>query len=817
MARYLCIHGHFYQPPRENPWLEKIEFQDSAAPYHDWNERITAECYSPNSHARIIDREGWIARIENNYEWISFNFGPTLLSWMEEHAPDVYGALQRADQRSMEHFGGHGSAIAQVYNHMIMPLASPRDKITQVRWGIEDFQHRFGRMPEGMWLAETAVDTPTLEVLADHGIEYTILAPHQAVGVREMGADAWTTLEGAGIDTTRAYRCPLPSGRSIDLFFYNGPISQAVAFEGLLQRGEFLVDRMMSAFENHNDDPQLVHFATDGETFGHHHRFGEMALAWALEVIERDEGVQVTNYGQFRELHPPRHEVQLNERTAWSCAHGVGRWERDCGCHTGGPDHWNQQWRAPLRESLDWLRAVIEPVFEEAMGPLVEGPWEARNGYISVVLNRSPETLKAYEQQWAHKPLAPEEESRLLKALEMQRNAMLMYTSCGWFFDDLSGIETVQVLCYACRVLQLANQLGAEDLEEEFLKRLEAGRSNLPQMGGGRRIWERLVRPQRVNLDKVAAHYGVTSLFREYPKVSQMHSFTVERLEGETMEAGQAKLAVGRVRVTANVVHESDAHVYAVLYFGGHNLTGGVRPYVEEAEYQHLARTLESAFQRADLPEVISQLEQQFEASTYSLRSLFRDEQRWILEKLLEQTVEETETVYRKLYKKHQPLVRFFDHYEMPIPGAFAAIAEFALTSMLRSALRAEEADLDQIEEALGNAHDEHVKLAEANLEYDVRRCLEGLMGQFKEKPESRERLERCIRMMDLVKQFPFHTDLSYTQNLFYELMRGAYRDRMAEARNGDEELTQWVERFEHLGGQLRLRMLSPQARETTV
>ncbi|MCA1724656.1 MAG: glycoside hydrolase, partial [Thermomicrobia bacterium] len=351
--RYVCIHGHFYQPPRENPWLEAIELQDSAYPYHDWNERITAECYAPNAASRILSGAGRIAQIVQNYARISFNFGPTLLAWMEAQAPDTYAAILDADRESRDRFSGHGAAMAQVYNHIILPLANRRDKWTQIHWGIADFTHRFGRAPEGMWLSETAVDLETLDILAEQGIAFTVLAPSQAGMVREIGAEEWEDVSGARIDPTRAYVQQLPSGRTIALFFYDGPISRGVAFEGLLDRGENLVNRLLGAFSDERDWPQLVHIATDGETYGHHHAHGDMALAYALHHIEAHDLAHLTIYGEYLERFPPTHEVQIIENTAWSCDHGVERWRSNCGCNTGGRPDWNQQWRGPLRAALD--------------------------------------------------------------------------------------------------------------------------------------------------------------------------------------------------------------------------------------------------------------------------------------------------------------------------------------------------------------------------------------------------------------------------------------------------------------------------------
>jgi alpha-amylase/alpha-mannosidase (GH57 family) len=458
--KFVCIHCHFYQPPRENPWLEQIELQDSAYPYHDWNARISAECYGPNLAARILDNEQRITRIVNNYSKISFNFGPTLLSWAEEHSPDLYRGLQEADKQSQRNFSGHGSATAQAYNHMILPLANSRDKKTQIRWGFEDFVRRFGRLPEGMWLPETAVDLESLDLMAQAGVQYTILAPHQAKAMRPLGDSgaAWQDATGAKIDPTRCYSLTTPSGRTINIFFYDGPVSQAVAFEKLLDNGEKFANRLLGALPTAPSGPQLVHIATDGETYGHHHRHGEMALAYALEHIENKKLAKLTNYGEFLERNPPQWEAQIYENTAWSCVHGVERWRSNCGCNSGRLG-WTQEWRKPLREALDWLRDEVAPLFEKSAAKYVRDPWAARDAYISVVLDRSPAARERFGEEHFARKLGDDEQVSVWKLMEMQRHAMLMYTSCGWFFDDLSGIETIQVIQYAGRVVQLAEQL----------------------------------------------------------------------------------------------------------------------------------------------------------------------------------------------------------------------------------------------------------------------------------------------------------------------------------------------------------------------
>src|SRR6185312_11574751 len=501
----------------ENPWLETVELQDSAYPFHDWNQRITAECYAPNAASRILDGEGQISKITNNYAKISFNFGPTLLSWMEVQEPQVYRAILEADRLSQELFSGHGSAIAQAYNHMILPLANNHDRYTQILWGIRDFEHRFGRAPEGMWLAETAVDFQSLDMMAQLGIKFTILSPYQAWRYRRIGARAYRDAAGAKIDPSRPYLVRLKQGRAITVFFYDAPISQAVAFENLLTSGEQFARRLADGFVDARDWPQLMHIATDGESYGHHHPHGDMALAYALQFIEEKGIANLTNYGEYLEKHPPQHEAQIIEKSAWSCSHGVGRWFEHCGCNSGGHGDWNQNWRGPLRQAFDWLRDTVMSLYEQRGSQLFMDVWSARNHYIRVILDRSNESLDRFFAENASHELTHEERVTALDLLEMQRHAMLMYTSCGWFFDEISGIETVQVIMYAGRVIQLAQKIFQQDegeqIESGFLERLEHAASNLVEYKNAAEIYRRSVKPAAVGLEQVAAHYAISSLF----------------------------------------------------------------------------------------------------------------------------------------------------------------------------------------------------------------------------------------------------------------------------------------------------------------
>ncbi|HEY9648865.1 MAG TPA: DUF3536 domain-containing protein, partial [Chroococcidiopsis sp.] len=492
---YVTVHGHFYQPPRENPYLDAIERQPSASPFHDWNERIHHECYRPNAFARILDEHGQLVGIVNNYEYMSFNIGPTLMSWLERYDVETYQRIIDADRRSCDRLNGHGNAIAQVYNHIILPLANERDKYTQIRWGKEDFRSRFGREPEGMWLAETAVDYPTLEALVDEGIRFIVLAPSQALRCRPLPSVAppgaqWTEVGGGQIDPTMPYRCFLADGRSIDIFFYDGPISRDMGFNDVLASSQHFAGRIGQAVRGDHRPSQLLSVATDGETFGHHRHGAEKALAYAFAVEFPQRQWTVTNFAHYLSLKQPQWEVELKPVTAWSCAHGVGRWQDDCGC--GGGGGWHQKWRRPLRDTLDWLRNQLSAVYENAGRSLLRDPWQARDEYIQVIRDRSPSTIKQFLARHQTHKLTPTERVDALRLLEMQRHALLMYTSCGWFFEEVSRPEGTQILRYAARAVELAGDVAGVQLEKEFVKRLGSIPSNIDTFAHGGEVYRQL-------------------------------------------------------------------------------------------------------------------------------------------------------------------------------------------------------------------------------------------------------------------------------------------------------------------------------------
>jgi alpha-amylase/alpha-mannosidase (GH57 family) len=686
-ARFIAIHGHFYQPPRENPWLEAVEVQDSAAPFHDWNERITAECYAPNTAARRVDHANRILDVVDNFEKISFNVGPTLCAWLERQAPDVYRKILEADRVSAR--GGHGNAIAQVYNHMIMPLAPRRDKVTQVAWGLADFRARFGREPEGLWLPETAVDTETLEVLAEAGLKFTILAPAQAAAVRPLGADAWTDV-GAGIDPRQPYRWRGPGGHELALFFYDGPISRAVAFENLLERGERLVARLREAFAPARAQAELVHVATDGESYGHHSRFGEMALAAAVRQLEGEGDVTLTNYGAFLAAFPPTQEVQIREATSWSCGHGVERWRSDCGCRIRAD--WHQRWRAPLRQSLDWLRDEIDAFYEGRASAWLKDPWAARDEYVQVVLDRSPQRLEAFFAR--HQRLALDAAGRLdaRRLLEMQRHRLLMYTSCGWFFDELSALEPVQILRYAAMAVQYLADLGGPRLEEPLMRRLAEAPSNVPAFRDGAGVWTRLIRPAVVDLRRVVAHYAIIGLLDPWPDDATVHAYRVQRVDEGGEAYGGTAFRVGHVRVSSTATGEVRDAMYAVLHFGGHDFVCGVRPWESGEVYDRIRTDLLRRYSRSTVADVVRGMDEWFPGGSFTLTDLFLDERRAVLARVTRATLLKHEETYHHIWEENRKLVHYLRQADAPIPDALGLVARHVLEEEILAELAAAEA-----------------------------------------------------------------------------------------------------------------------------
>ena len=769
MNRAIVVHGHFYQPPRENPWLESVEVQDSAAPYHDWNERVTAECYAPNTAARRVDGRNRVLDIVDNFEKISFNAGPTLLAWLDRHRPDVYAKIIAADRASVTARGGHGNAIAQVYNHMIMPLAIRRDKVTQLRWGLEDFRGRFGREPEGCWLPETAVDNETLEVLAEAGLRFTILAPHQAWRVRPLGTEAWEEVNDH-VDTSRAYLWRGPRGLGLALFFYHAPISRGIAFENLLERSEHLVAWLYAALTDRPDRPQLVHCATDGESYGHHRRFGEMALAAAMHQIEAEGTVALTNYGAFLAAHPPTNEVELHERTSWSCAHGVERWRADCGCRTRSD--WHQRWRAPLREALDWLRDQIDPFFEARASAFLKDPWAARDAYIAVILDPSPERLDAFFGAHQRAPLDSAARAETRRLLEMQRHRLLMYTSCGWFFDEISALEPVQILRYAAIALQYLGDLGGGRLEPEFVRRLEAAPSNIPALRDGGEVYRQLIRPTAVDLRRVIAHYAITGLVDEHPADARIYAYRVTRLDESRQASDGTALRIAHVRVSALATGETREMMYALIHYGGHDFSCGIRAWEDQATYDAMKADLLRRYGELSVADMVRGMDEYFPGEPLTLAHLFLEERRHVLDSVIRAALDKPEETYRHIWEENRKLVHYLLQVDVPVPEALRLVGRHVLEQQACDALErmAELAAIpERVFEIAAEAKALDLTLDLTRPRAAARRAVERALDAVAEAPTA-PHVAAATALIESANRLGLHYGLWAAQNRFFEL-----------------------------------------------
>ena len=759
--KYLCIHGHFYQPPRENAWLEEIEQQDSAFPYHDWNERICAECYSPNALARLLNDKQDLTQLTNNYARISFNFGPTLLSWMEKKEPEVYQAILDADKLSQVRYGGHGSAIAQAYNHIILPLANARDKETQIKWGVTDFTKRFGRAPEALWLAETACDTPTLCALADAGMKFVILAPGQCARVRKIGEDKWEEV-GAAVDPKRPYRCSLPNGKQIVLFFYDGPVSQGIAFSDTLSSGEKFASRLLSTY-NAGEEAQLMHIATDGETYGHHQKFADMALAYCLKKVEETPDVELTVYGEFLEKYPPQYEAQIVENSSWSCFHGVERWRADCGCNAGHAG-WHQKWRGPLRAALDFVRDELIKTFETVGRQYFKDPWAARNDYINLMMDRSLDAQHVFflthatEKAWSDRPGA-------LMLLEMQKNALFMYTSCGWFFDEISGLETVQIMQYAARALELNRRLTGKDLEPEFINKLALAPSNIKDLKHGARIYERYVKPQIRTAEKIALEH-IISLFAD-ETVNPHRAFSCEVLSftPRKLSDSQAQLWMGEITLKSTIILLEKKIRFAVFRHGSADFTCAAQAATEQ-DASALFNELEGLFKAQKYEEVHARIVAHF-GQIYPLSSMLNDVRRKVMESTLRNMDTQTAKEFTRLFEAQYPVVRGLQLIGSPVPQTFLTVASFVLAEDIKAEIRAADINIAALEElmedvqALGLNLGEHVNGA-------VTEKVTALAFDFARNPGNNTAAMKLVELLNYADIFGFTPDTVKAQEFVF-------------------------------------------------
>ncbi|MBE9184129.1 DUF3536 domain-containing protein [Microcoleus sp. LEGE 07076] len=725
----VTIHGHFYQPPRENPYLDAIERQASASPAHDWNERIDIECYRPNAFARILNDRGEVTGIVNNYEYMSFNIGPTLMSWLERYDLEVYQRILEADRKSCQRLNGNGNAIAQVYNHIIMPLANERDKYTQIRWGIADFRSRFDRDPEGMWLAETAVDYATLEVLVAEGIRFIVLAPSQAERCRPLIGQnqeeneetdcQWHEVGGGQIDPTRPYRCylkpelrlmadhqlsplssyylgrgqgedsPAPTANTpyIDIFFYDGPISRDMGFNDVLSSSQHLVGRLGQAVRGDHRRAQLISVATDGETFGHHKHSTEKCLAYAFTEEFPQRGWTVTNFAHYLSQNPSSWEVELKPVTAWSCSHGVDRWQDDCGC--GGGGGWHLLWRKPLRDTLNWLRDRLIPIYEEAGRQLLGDPWKARDEYIDVIRDRSPANVDSFLQRHQVRQLDAAEQVDALRLLEMQRHALLMFTSCGWFFEEISRPEGVQILRYAARALELAGEVTGVQLEQDFIDRLGLVPSNVDSFKTGAEVYRQLVVTAQISLRQVAAHYAISSLFAKYPRQQRVYCYQAQQQDFQVQRMGSMTLAVGQLQLTSEITRETEVFVFAAFHLGGWDFHCCIQPFGSRRSYMMLKERLFGVLQEASAAHAILEMVRLFGDQSFSLRDLFADERHRIVQLLSQENLTRLDQLYTQVYRENYGVMMAFHRDELPVPVELQVAAEVALGHRCLTAAKA--------------------------------------------------------------------------------------------------------------------------------
>lgn len=679
---FLTIHGHFYQPPRENPWLEAIELQDSALPFHDWNERINKECYNPNSISKIVDNRNRILDVVNNYEHMSFNFGPTLLSWMEHFAPLTYERIIKADIESVSEHSGHGNAMAQVYNHIIMPLANENDKQTQIKWGIRDFEYRFGRKPEGMWLAETAVDDETLKFLEENGIKFTVLSPYQALKFRQEGDKDWQDVSWGNIDPARSYRYYIKSapGKFIDLFFYDGAISRSVAFDELLKDGNKFIKRLKEGISDCRDYPQLINIATDGESYGHHTKFGDMALSYVLKIRAKDEGFKITNYAEYLDKYRSNCEVDIKQASSWSCFHGVGRWKEDCGCSTGGHPGWNQKWRKPLRDALDCLRDELIVVFENEGQKYFDNVWNVRNKYINVILDRNEMNVKKFQQENFKPDLTDDDKVHAMELLEIQRQAMLMYTSCGWFFSEISGIETVQIMKYAARAMQLAARFTSKNLEEKFLEILSQAKSNIPEFGTGKDIFERFVKPSIITVKQIATLWALSSLYQDFEDEENVYCYTITRKAYKKVQKNSSTFIVGHIEIQSKITLQKSNVMFALMQYAGGDFHCTIKEYSDDAEFNRIKNDLIKIYTMNTLTEIIRALDEYFGKEYFTLKDIFIEERRKILQILLKGKLEKFSQTYQEMYDEGKGSIYHLQGLGLSIPDEFKISAEYALS-----------------------------------------------------------------------------------------------------------------------------------------
>lgn len=776
--KYVIVHGHFYQPPRENPWTGEIEKQHSAYPFNDWNERIAAECYTPNTASRVLNEKNLINDIINNYEYFSFNFGATLLQWLEKHATNTYLSIIEADKRSRERFNGHGNALAQVYNHVIMPLANDDDKRTQIEWGIKDFAHRFGRQPEGIWLAETAIDQRTAEILMEYDLKFIILSPHQAEKIRAFNSQSWIDVSSGLIDTRVPYRIyykdekgKTNTKKHLDVFFYNAGLSSAVGFEHLLRDSVRFADSIQAAFDHWSPQKQAVIIATDGESYGHHEKNADMCFSSfvAREIHHRD--FDLTNFGHYLEINPPQFEVVLKpgpngEGTAWSCAHGVGRWARDCGCSDGGMFGWNQKWRAPFRESLEYLRDQANAIYANHLKPLCKDLTKMRNDYIDVILDPSKKDIFSKKHIKSTKKL--KDSSLVFKLLEAQHYCQLMFTSCAWFFADISRLEPVQNLKYAARAIEILKEFSKKDIESEFLAILERAHSNVSEVPTGRDVYEKYVKPSVCSPEMIIGNYALESFILQEVKDMKMFSYTLHPVLHEKKTDGESPVYKGMVKLTNDRTGFTDNYIYYLFVPSYREMRCYILNSDESLEFNvSTVNTLE---------EKISSLAHHH---FYSIKDLIGYDREYLMQLALKGEMQRLNRTFNEVYRKNIDLLETFKEYDLDLPNVLKEICSYALTHTMhkevdrlhkKKSTRRECTDYATIRELYGYAHRLGLKINPLYLENDINGVIISKMEKLKKRLD-KDLATSILEFLQFGEELALGLDHFQMQNIIYKLL----------------------------------------------
>ena len=780
-----------------------MEREASAAPFHDWNARITQECYGANAHARVFGPGDRIAEIVNNYAWLSFNIGPTLFSWLEQHEPSICHRIVEADRESAARNNGHGGAIAQVYSHAILPLCNARDRATQIRWGIADFRHRFRRMPEAMWLAETGCDVTTADALAEHGMRYIILSPHQAARARTIGHAEWADVSSGSIDPRRPYRLTLPSGRAIVCFFYDGSASHAISFEGVLDTSRGFAERLRAIADPERGSEQIVHVATDGETYGHHKRFADRSLAFMIQHEATEHGLELTNYAAYLDRVAVRDEVELKrgpmgEGTAWSCAHGLGRWTRDCGCNAGRSPGWNQAWRGPLRAAFDLLRDHAAEVLETVGGDLLGDVWQARDEYIDVVLTPTRERRDAFLRKHGRTELSSHARTRAFKLMEAHRMTQLMYASCGWFFDDLAGLETKQVMKYAARATQLLDDVTGRRFMPRLLDALAEGSSNLESEGNGADIMRRRVLRSEVGNPVRIAQRASKQLFGDVPKTESDPAFTIETLDQKVFERASTKIVLGRARIMRRRTEHSEEVTYAAATLTERDMHCGIRTTVGRDVYEALFEDATRCFQQPTPTEVIRLIDRHLGPQYYSVRELSDEARAEFIENVMVDSLERLGATYGVLYDEHRRTIEMFEQVGVEVPDELKLIAQYTLARRLdRAVLEAHGGgDRDLFRSALAIAREARelgVPLIVPRSEAKFAELLDEAARRL-EQTRDEASANELVALLDLTQSLGLTVCLDSVQDRVFELERaGSLSELAAETRKALADALRYV------------------------